>query len=60
MNKKTIRKAMSSYDKIIKMHIEKIKREKLKESPDIGLIDYWEKEVENFKNNREKKFKKLF
>ena len=53
-NKKTVRRAIDSYEKIIKIHREKIETEKMKELPSVKLIEYWEKEIKGFENNEKK------
>ena len=53
-NKKTVRRAIDSYEKIIKIHREKIEAEKMKELPSVKLIEYWEKEIKGFENNEKK------
>ncbi|MEK6842810.1 MAG: hypothetical protein AABX84_03255 [Nanoarchaeota archaeon] len=54
MNKKTIRKAIASYEKIIRIHKEKINREEMKELPNLNLIEYWKKEIQSLENNEKK------
>jgi len=52
MRKKSIMKALKSYDKLIKEHRKKIEMEKKKQNPNIEVIDYWEKEIRGLENNR--------
>ncbi|MBI2043497.1 hypothetical protein HYT25_03860 [Candidatus Pacearchaeota archaeon] len=59
MNKKSIKAGLSSYDKQIKIHESKIKKEKEKEDPNLNLLDYWKKEIETLKENRKKLSKRL-
>jgi len=54
MRKKSLKKAIASYDKIIREHEEKIKKEKFRNSPNFELVDYWEKEIKSLKENRKK------
>ena len=52
MNRKSRLKGIRSYDKVLKEHHDKIRKEKTKELPDLKLIEYWEKEIRALKNNR--------
>ena len=58
MNKKSLNDAIKSYDKLIKEHENKIKEEKSKALQNPNIINYWEKEVVGFKNNRKKLLEK--
>lgn len=49
-----MKKGFASYDKVIEEHKNKIFEEKKKENPNIELINYWEKEIKSFENNRKK------
>ena len=54
MRDKSIRKAIVSYDRLIREHLNKIKKEKTKKEKNPERIDYWEKEIKTFKENRRK------
>lgn len=56
VNKKKIKKSIESLDKQIKEHEEKIKDYCGK---DYTLLEYWKKEIEVRKKQKEKKLKKL-
>lgn len=44
-SKNKYRKQVESFEKRIKEHRVKIESEMLKASPDLGLIEYWKKEI---------------
>ncbi|MBI4116498.1 hypothetical protein HY449_02020 [Candidatus Pacearchaeota archaeon] len=54
MKNKSMKKGLASYDKAIEEHKNKIIEEKKKENPNVELINYWEKEIKSFENNRKK------
>jgi len=45
MSKKRFLKQIESFEKLIRVHKEKIEKEKAKPVPDSGLIKYWEREI---------------
>ena len=53
---KKLRKSIESFDKKIKEHEEKIEEYSGENN---FLINYWEKEIKNFKKSKEEKEKKL-
>ena len=55
-SKKRIKKSIESFDKLIKEHKEKIEKFGNERS---WLKDYWEKQIEEFENQKEKVKKKL-
>lgn len=55
-SKKKIEKSIESYDKLIEWHEDKIEKFG-DEQP--WLKNYWEKQIETLKDNREKEKKKL-
>ncbi|MFH1325619.1 MAG: hypothetical protein ABIH49_02510 [archaeon] len=59
MKNKSIKKGLESYGKVIREHKEKISEEKKKENPNSEMIEYWEKEVKKFTENRDKLMKKI-
>ncbi len=59
MGKKKYKKQIQSFRRVIDEHLEKIKVEQSKNSPNIKLIFYWEKEIEKFKNELKKAEKRL-
>jgi hypothetical protein len=58
---KEIRKKIEGQQKALEEHLEKIAQEKLKplEGQDRGLITYWERTVENCRQNIEKLERRL-
>ncbi len=52
MSKPRLRKGIDSIEKQIKIHQEKLK--KAQEKGDIGLTNYYEKEIEHFERAKEK------
>jgi hypothetical protein len=45
MGKKQYERSLNSLKKQLKIHRDKLAKEKLKNTPDYGLINYWEKEI---------------
>ena len=56
-NKKRSKKGIESLEKQIKLHQKKLKQAKEKEN--IGLADYYEKEIEHFEQAKEKLFHRI-
>lgn len=56
-NKKRTKKGIESLDKQIKIHLEKIKI--AEEQNNEGLVQYHEREIENFRRQKEKKKKHI-
>ncbi len=54
MKNKSMKQGLARYDKAIEEHKNKIIEEKKKENPNVELINYWEKEIKSFENNRKK------
>lgn len=59
MGKRNHRKAIQSLEKRILEHREKIRLQLLKENPDRGLIDHWEKEIRAFEKGIQQASKRL-
>lgn len=55
-DRKKIKKSIESLDKQIKEHKEKVRSY---EGVNYALLDYWEKEIEVFQEQKEKKEEKL-
>lgn len=58
-SKNKYRKQIESFKKRIKEHRVKIESEMLKSSPDLGLIEYWNKEIEGKIDGLKKSEKRL-
>lgn len=54
---KKLKKSIESFEKIIKEHEEKIREYEGEE--DSPLINYWEKEIKNFKKKKEEREREL-
>lgn len=50
--KKRVRKGIESIEKQIELHKEKLRR--MAEEGNVGLVNYYEKEIENFERLKEK------
>ncbi|NJL88662.1 MAG: hypothetical protein HC916_01810 [Coleofasciculaceae cyanobacterium SM2_1_6] len=59
MGKQNHRKAIQSLEKRIVEHREKIRLELLKETPDLGLIKHWEREIFAFDKGIQQALKRL-
>jgi hypothetical protein len=59
MSKKKFLKQIKSFEKLIIEHQNKIEMEKSKTVPDLGMIKYWEREIEGYKIGIEKADKRL-
>ena len=59
MGKKKYLKQISSFKRLIKEHRSKIEIEKTKNSPDLKLSSYWEKEIDKFKIELTKSKKRM-
>jgi hypothetical protein len=49
MSKKRFLKQIRGLERVIAEHQNKIETEKMKAVPDLGMIKYWEKEIEGYK-----------
>ena len=52
-------KQVKSFEDLIRVHKEKIEKEKVKPVPDLGLIKYWEREVKVYTDEMEKAKRRL-
>lgn len=59
MGNKKYLKQISSFNKLIEDHRSKIATEKTKNSPDLKLLHYWEKEIDKFKIELTKSEKRM-
>lgn len=59
MVKKSFLKSVNSIRYQIEKHYEKIANEQNKENPDIGLINYWQREIKGLKISLAKAEKRL-
>lgn len=59
MGNKRLKKKIEGLRKQVNQHEEKIKRERLKTSPDEGMIKHWKVEIASFKKGIEKIIKRL-
>jgi len=59
VGKKALKKRIASLLKRISDHELKINLEKLKESPDYGLLQHWQTEIDAFKANINKAKKRV-
>jgi peptidoglycan hydrolase CwlO-like protein len=57
--KRQFRKSVASLRDQIEKHYQKITDEKAKESPDLNLIAYWEKEINGLKKSLARAEKRL-
>ena len=59
MSKKRLRQKISSLEKRIREHEEKVVTEKLRVEPDEGLISHWEREIRAIRKALDKARKRL-
>lgn len=59
MGKKKFFKQIKSFERLITEHQNKIEMEKNKAVPDLGMIKYWEREIESYKIGIEKANRRL-
>jgi len=59
VGKKRFLKQIKSFEDLIRVHKEKIEKEKAKPVPDLGLIKYWEREVKVYADETEKAKRRL-
>jgi hypothetical protein len=59
MGNKRLKKKIEGLKKQISKHEAKIRKEKLKTSPDEGMIKHWEAEIISFKKGIEKIIRRL-
>ncbi len=59
MSHRRLKKRIQSLEHQMRIHEEKIREEKNKPIPDEGLITYWQREIEVFKNNIERANKRF-
>ncbi len=59
MGNKRLKKKIEGLTRQVNQHEEKIKRERLKKSPDEGMIQHWRVEIASFKKGIEKTIKRL-
>ncbi len=59
MGNKRLKKKIEGLTWQVNQHEEKIKRERLKNSPDEGMIQHWRVEIASFKKGIEKTIKRL-
>lgn len=59
MSKKRFLKQIKSFEKLIVEHRNKIEMEKVKAVPDLGMIKYWEREIESYRLGIERANKRL-
>ncbi|MGR3303697.1 MAG: hypothetical protein ACUZ8I_14525 [Candidatus Scalindua sp.] len=59
MGNRRLKKKIEGLTRQVNQHEEKIKRERLKNSPDEGMIQYWRVEIASFKKGIEKIIKRL-
>ncbi len=59
MSKKRLQQKISSLEKRIKEHEEKVVTEKSRVEPDEGLISHWEREIRAFRKALDKARKRL-
>ena len=59
LGKKKYIRQIQSFHRVIQEHLDKINNEKSKKNPNEKLLHYWEKEIENFKNEILKSEKRL-
>lgn len=59
MGKKKYLKQISSFNRLIDEHLNKIKMEEDKNIPNTKLINYWKKEIDNFRKELIKSEKRL-
>ena len=59
MGNKTLKKKIESLKKQIKQHEDKIRKERIKDLPDEGMIKHWEVEIASFRASIEKIMRRL-
>ncbi len=59
MGNKRLKIKIESLKKQIKQHEDKIRNEKIKKSPDEGMIRHWETEIASFRTGIEKIMRRL-
>ena len=59
MSKKRFLKQTKSFENLIRVHKEKIEKEKVKPVPDLSLIKYWQREVKVYADEIEKAQRRL-
>lgn len=59
MGSKRLKKKIEGLQKQIKRHEDKIRRERLRNYPDEGMIRHWEVEIASFKIGIEKTIRRL-
>ncbi|MBI3582490.1 MAG: hypothetical protein HY096_00890 [Nitrospinae bacterium] len=59
MGNKRFKKKIEGLRRQIRQHEDKIKRERMKDSPDEGIIRHWEIEITSFKEGIEKIMRRL-
>ena len=59
MGKQRLRKKIKGLNNQIRLHVVKIKRERLKSTPDEGMISHWKIEIATFEKSIEKAMKRL-
>ena len=59
MGNKRLKKKIESLKKQIMQHEDKIRKERIKNFPDEGMIQHWEIEIASFKKGIEKTMRRL-
>ena len=59
MGNKRLKNKIESLKKQIRQHEDKIRKERIKNSPDEGMIKHWEAEIASFRTGMEKIMRRL-
>jgi len=59
MGNKRLKNKIESLKKQIRQHEDKIRKERIKNSPDEGMIKHWEVEIASFRTGMEKIMRRL-